>query len=76
MTDRIVQWIVQRVVLTFLSWAGKYIPHYLAEWKRKKEREIAQSEALKEYNEIVADEGSTKEERAAAYAKLINSGRN
>lgn len=75
MWNQIVQWIVNKLVLTVLEALGKYIPHILAEWKRKKQREIEQSEAKKQYDAVIADEGSTKEERAAAYAKLINSGR-
>jgi 2-iminoacetate synthase ThiH len=75
----ILKWITDRVVLTFVKmladWAGKYLPAMIEEWKRKKERELAQEKALEEYKEVIKDEGMTKEERMKAYEKYTNAGR-
>lgn len=69
---KIGQWVVNKVILSILEWAGKYVPYMIQEWKRKKEREIAQAEAKKKYDETVANPESTIEERAKAYADFIN----
>lgn len=75
----ILKWIVDRIVLQVIKvvadWAGKYLPHMINEWKLKKERELAQEKALKEYNEVIKDDGATKEDRMKAYEKLSNAGR-
>jgi hypothetical protein len=75
MLTRLGQWIVNRIILSILEYAGKYVPHIIQEWKRKKEREIAQAEAKKVYEEKQADPSLSMEEKMKAHADYMNAGR-
>jgi hypothetical protein len=66
---------VNRIILSILEYAGKYVPHIIQEWKRKKEREIAQAEAKKVYEEKQADPSLSMEEKMKAHADYMNAGR-
>lgn len=75
MGTKLGQWVVNKLILSILEWAGTYVPHMIAEWKRKKEREIAQEEAKKVYEEKQADPSLSMEEKMKAHADYMNSGR-
>lgn len=77
----LVNWILQRVVYSGLSWLAQktpaaisYIRELAAEYFRKRERSAKQEKALEETNKTLETETDPKK-RANAYADAINSGR-
>ncbi len=75
MLGKIVDMILSKVVLNLLNYLADYIPEILNEWKRKKDREVAQREAQRKYDDTAKNPNKTTAEEAKAYEDLINSGR-
>jgi hypothetical protein len=72
--SKIVNWVVNKLISSILEALGKYIPAVLDDWKRKKQREVAQEEAKVELEKELSKPDLTPEEKAKAYAKYQNSG--
>lgn len=70
--EKILQWVIRTVVLQALDALGKYIPHALEQWKREKEREIAQREAKEKYDLVVSNPEATREDIARALEEYLN----
>lgn len=64
-----------QIVGKLATWLGKYLPYTLEEWKRKKEREIAQKEAKEKHEEVLANPEATREELAKALEDRLNAGK-
>lgn len=75
MWAKLVDMILSKVVLNLLNYLADYIPEMLNEWKRKKDREVAQREAQRKYDDVVKNPSKTLDEKAKAYEDYINSGR-
>lgn len=75
MLGKLVDMILSKVVLNLLNYLDDYIPEMLNEWKRKKDREVAQREAQRKYDEVAKNPNKTTEDEAKAYEDYINSGR-
>lgn len=69
------QWILNRIIISGLNWVAQYLPAMLLDWKHKKEREIAQADAAKEYEKAAKNKELTAQEKADAYEKFRNSGK-
>lgn len=75
MWAKLVDMILSKVILNALNYLADYIPEMLNEWKRKKDREVAQREAQRKYDEVAKNPNKTTEDEAKAYEDYINSGR-
>lgn len=75
MFGKLVDMILSKVVLNLLNYLADYIPEMLNEWKRKKDREIAQRDAKRNYDDVAKNPNKTLEDKAKAYEDFINSGR-
>lgn len=81
MWAKIGTWILQRVVLSGLSWLAQELPAWVKhisslvmEYFRKKDRAVAQKEQIEETKKVLAS-SEDPEKRADAIVSAINSGR-
>lgn len=75
MLGRLVDMILSKVVLNLLNYLADYVPEMINEWKRKKDREVAQREAQRKYDEVAKNPNKTANDEGKAYEDFINSGR-
>lgn len=75
MLGKLVDMILSKVVLNLLNYLADYVPEMINEWKRKKDREVAQREAQRKYDDVAKNPNKTTEDKAKAYEEFINSGR-
>lgn len=81
MWAKIGTWVLQRVVMSGLSWLATELPAWIKhitalvqEYFRKKDRAVAQKEKIEETKQVLAVSEEPKE-RADAIVSAINSGR-
>lgn len=74
MLAKLLQWILQPILIRFLEKMAIVIPNTILEYLEKQKKEKAAKEAKDKFDSVVNDPKSSKEEVADAFKNYINSG--